>query len=99
MTKTIAITTPTGNVGSKLIPHLLQHAQKQDIEVVLLARKPYAVAHWASRGVRICAGHIEESEFLVSATRGVDALYWATPNSFAPGLTMREGYRLFAASA
>ena len=38
MTKTVAITTPTGNVGSKLIPHLLQYAQTHDIEVVLLAR-------------------------------------------------------------
>jgi uncharacterized protein YbjT (DUF2867 family) len=99
MTKTIAITTPTGNVGSKLVPQLLQHAQKDGIEVVLLARKPQAVAHWARSGVRVCAGHLEDPEFLVSATRGVDALYWATPNSFPRGLTMRGGYRLFAESA
>lgn len=99
MTKTIAITTPTGNVGSKLIPHLLQHAQKDDIEVVLLARKPEAVAHWARSGVRVHAGHLEDPDFLVRATRGVDALYWSTPNSFSPELTMRMGYRRFAESA
>ena len=99
MTKTVAITTPTGNVGSKLIPDLLQYAQKHDIQVVLLARKPHAVARWARSGVRVCAGHLEDPDFLVSATRGVDALYWCTPNSFSPELTMRGGYRSFAESA
>jgi len=96
--KTIAITTPTGNVGSKLTAYY-QHAQKHDIDVVVLARKPQAVGHWAQGGARVCVGRLEDRDFLVSATRGVDALFWATPNSFSPELTMRRGYRLFAESA
>lgn len=99
MTDTIAITTPTGNVGSKLAAELLGCAAERGIEVVLLARHAHSVAHWERAGVRICEGRIEEPEFLSSATRGVDALYWATPNSFAPDVTMRDGYRLFAQSA
>ena len=99
MTKTIAITTPTGNVGSKLIPLLLESAKKQALEVVLIARRPQAVAQWERSGVRVHAGHLEDAAFLTSATTGVDALFWATPNSFAPELTMRRGYRLFAESA
>lgn len=99
MTRTIAIATPTGNVGSKIIPLLLAAAREHDIDVVLLARKPRMVADWARPGVRIQAGHLEDPTFLIEATRGVDALFWATPNSFAPQLSMRAGYRRFAESA
>jgi uncharacterized protein YbjT (DUF2867 family) len=99
MTKTIAITTPTGNVGGKLVAHLLERAPAHDIKLLVLARRPQAVAHLVGTGVRVLGGHLEDPEFLVSATRGVDALYWATPNSFPPGLTMRQGYRRFAESA
>lgn len=98
MMKTIAITTPTGNVGKKLAAYY-RDVQKHGINVVVVTRKPQAVSHWAQAGVRICAGRLEDRDFLVNATRGVDALFWATPNSFAPELTMRQGYRLFAESA
>ena len=99
MTKTIAITTPTGNVGSKLVARLLRSAKEHEIQLVLLVRKAQTVAHFARDGVRVHAGHLEDPEFLVGATRGVDALFWATPNSFPPALTIREGYRRFARSA
>jgi uncharacterized protein YbjT (DUF2867 family) len=97
--KTIAISTPTGNVGSKLVALLREHARTHDLELVLLARKPEAIADAAGPRVRIECGRLEDPEFLVRATRGVDALYWATPNSFPPELTIRAGYRRFAESA
>ncbi len=99
MPKTIAITTPTGNVGSKLAGHLADRARRDELELILLARKPEAVKQWIGPGVRVCAGRIEDADFLVGATHGVDALYWATPNSFAPALSLRAGYRMFAESA
>lgn len=98
MPKTIAITTPTGNVGRKL-PAYYRDAQKLGLNLVVLARKPQSVSQWAEAGVRVCTGRLEDRDFLVEATRGVDALYWATPNSFPPDLTMRRGYRMFAESA
>jgi uncharacterized protein YbjT (DUF2867 family) len=99
MKKTIAVSTPTGNVGSKLVTHLLERVRAGGIELVLLARRPEAVAHVSGAGVRIAAGRLEDPDFLVSATRGVDALYWATPNSFPAEMTMRAGYRRFAEAA
>src|SRR3990172_1036835 len=98
MKKLIAITTPTGNVGRKL-PAYYRLAQMNDIDVVVLARKAQAVAPWAQGGARVHVGRLEDMEFLARATRGVNALYWATPNSFPPELTMRDGYRRFAESA
>ena len=96
--RTIAISTPTGNVGSKLTA-FYPYVQKNEIEVVVLARKAQAVSLWAQGGARVCEGRLEDRDFLASATRGVDALFWVTPNSFSRELTMRRGYRLFAESA
>ncbi len=98
MPKTIAITTPTGNVGRKL-PAYYPEVRKRGINVVVIARKPQMVSQWAEAGAKVVAGRLEDKNFLAEATRGVDALFWVTPNSFAPDITMREGYRLFAESA
>ena len=98
MPMTIAITTPTGNVASKLAAYYRQ-AQQHDIDVVVLARKAQAVSPWAQAGARVFAGRLEDRDYLVNATRGVDALFWVTPNSFPPGVTLRRGYRQFAESA
>ncbi|MEW6777752.1 MAG: NmrA family NAD(P)-binding protein [Bdellovibrionota bacterium] len=98
MPKTIAITTPTGNVGRKLAAYYPE-VRKRGIQVVVIARKPDAVKAWAEAGAKVFAGRQEDKNFLAEATRGVDTLFWVTPNSFAPELTMREGYRRFADSA
>ena len=47
MTTRIAISTPTGNVGSKVSEQLLSIAARHQLELVLLARKPEKVAHFA----------------------------------------------------
>jgi uncharacterized protein YbjT (DUF2867 family) len=98
MPMTIAITAPTGNVASKLGGYYRQ-AQAHDIEVVVLARKAQTVRAWAQAGARVFAGRLEDRDYLVNATRGVDALFWVTPNSFPPGVSLRRGYRQFAESA
>lgn len=98
MTRTIAITTPTGNVGRKLAAYY-RRAREHGVHVVVLARKPEALGALRGSGIEIAAGRLEDRDFLVEATRGVSALYWATPNSFAPELSMRAAYRQFAEAA
>ena len=44
MTTKIAISTPTGNIGSKVTEHLLRQAREQQLEIVLLTRKPLIMA-------------------------------------------------------
>lgn len=93
MTRTIAITTPAGNVGSKIAARLLSLASEHDLEVVLLARTPEHVADFVQQGARIEQGTLDDADHLVRATRGVDVLYLATPNGFAPEVPLRVGYR------
>lgn len=99
----IAIATPSGYIGSNVIERIAaaraSDPAHRDVELVLLARKPAKFATWTGSGVTVRGGLLDDPEFLIEATRGVSALYWATPNSFEPGLTLGEGYRRFAESA
>ena len=76
----IAITTPSGHVGSAVTDFLLDFGG--DIHVKLLARRPKNLENFVKRGAELCIGSQDDSNFLVSATRDVDALFWVTPPGF-----------------
>ena len=71
----IAVTTPTGQIGSKLANILLD--RKSD--VTLIARHPEKVKDLASRGAKVIAGEHSDPAVLEQAVRGADALFWLTP--------------------
>lgn len=77
----IVITTPTGHIGAELTRRLLDAGQ----HVTLLARNPEKVAWAADRGATVKAGNLDDSDFLVEATKGAQTLFWLTPpNPAAP---------------
>lgn len=77
----VAVNTPTGNIGRQLIGHLLDAGA----EVVLLTRSPEKLQSFAVRGATIRTGNLEDADFVVRATKGVDVLFWLTPpNMGAP---------------
>jgi uncharacterized protein YbjT (DUF2867 family) len=76
----IAVTTPTGHVGSAVTDFLLEFGG--DITVKLLGRRPDKLKDFVQRGAEISVGAQDDTEFLVNATRGVDALFWATPPGY-----------------
>ena len=76
----IAITTPTGHVGSTITDFLLEFGG--DIEVLLLGRRPDRLKEFVRRGAQTAIGSQDDADFLVKATRGVDALFWATPPGY-----------------
>ena len=71
----IAVTTPTGHIGSKLANILLD--RKSD--VTLIARHPEKVKDLASRGAKVIAGEHGDPAIVEQAVRGADALFWLTP--------------------
>ena len=71
----IAVTTPTGQIGSKLANILLD--RKSD--VTLIARHPEKVKHLTSRGAKVIAGEHSDPALLEQAVRRADALFWLTP--------------------
>lgn len=71
----IAITTPSGHVGSRVADLLLDAGA----DLRLLSRHPDKLTRLATRGAGVAEGNLEDEEYVVEATRGVDALFWVTP--------------------
>ena len=59
MTRKIAITTPTGKNGSALTKRLLDAAEENQLEIVLLARDPEKVLDFTERGARVEKGSLD----------------------------------------
>jgi uncharacterized protein YbjT (DUF2867 family) len=76
----IAVTTPTGHVGSAVVDLLLEFGG--DIRVILLGRRPEKLRAFIQRGAEMAIGAQDDADYLTRATRGVDALFWATPPGY-----------------
>jgi uncharacterized protein YbjT (DUF2867 family) len=75
---TIAITTPTGNIGRAMTEILIA----ADQQLVLLVRDASKVAAFADRGARIAEGDLADTAFVTEATRGAETLFWLTPPNY-----------------
>jgi uncharacterized protein YbjT (DUF2867 family) len=76
----IAVTTPTGHVGSAVADFLLDLGG--DIRVTLLGRRPDKLTNFVKRGADTVIGAQDDVDYLCRATKGVDALFWATPPGY-----------------
>jgi len=74
----VAVNTPTGNIGRGLSERLINAG----VELVLLVRNPGKVQHLADRGAVVHQGDLQDLEFVVKATEGVDVLFWLTPPNY-----------------
>jgi len=91
----IALTSPTGNIGRKLVQKLIA---SNEHDLVLLARNPEKLKEEKSRGASIVQGDLEDTDFLKRSTAGVDTLFLLIP----PKVTSddaRGRYRSVAKSA
>ncbi len=80
----IAITTPTGHIGSALVGRLLD-ADRTDLRLLLrdASRLPADVRD----RVETHEGDLQDAAYVREATAGADALFWLTPNVWtAPDL-------------
>ncbi len=75
----IVVTTPTGNIGSKLLPHLL--AANEPVRVI--ARDPTKVPADILRRVEVVQGSTDDPAVLDKAFAGAEGLFWVVPPSFA----------------
>ncbi len=89
----IAITTPTGNIGRELVRILQSDTEYQ---LTLLARDPSKLATETAAGATVQQGDLVDADFLVTATQGVDALFFLIPPDF--GAEDFRGYQNEVAS-
>ncbi|WIM92685.1 NAD(P)H-binding protein [Actinoplanes oblitus] len=76
---TIAVTTPTGNVGSRTVRLLAQAGARPRV----LLRDPTRLDPGLHDLVDIAHGDLRDPAFVHTATEGVDTLLWITPEDFS----------------
>jgi uncharacterized protein YbjT (DUF2867 family) len=74
----IVVTTPTGHIGSQLVPHLLAAGAP----VRVIARKPEKLAAEIQSRVEVVQGSTDEFNVLSQALRDADAFFWIVPPPF-----------------
>ena len=75
----LAITTPTGHIGSALVRRLLD-AGRTDLR--LLLRDASRLDADVREAVETREGVLQDAETVRAATEGVDALFWLSPNDW-----------------
>lgn len=91
----ITITTPSGNIGSKLADILLKNGEAQ---ITVLARTPGKAEHLAARGARVVAGDQLDPAALDKAVDGADVLFWLVGMDYSAA-NVRARYNQFADAA
>ncbi|MFZ1932607.1 MAG: NAD(P)H-binding protein [Thermoguttaceae bacterium] len=76
----IAVTTPTGHVGSAVADFLLDFGG--NVQVRLLARRADKLTDLIQRGAETVIGSQDDVDYLCRATQGVNTLFWATPPGY-----------------
>ncbi len=74
----IVVTTPTGNIGSQLIPHLL--AAGEPVRVIV--RDPAKLAPEVQGKIEVVQGSTDDESVLSRAFAGAESLFWLVPPSF-----------------
>ncbi len=75
MSATVVVTTPTGKIGSKLVPMLLERG----VTVRVIARDPNKLAPQIRERVEVIQGSSDDPQTLSSAFAGAAALFWCIP--------------------
>jgi uncharacterized protein YbjT (DUF2867 family) len=90
----IVVTTPTGQIGSKVLEHLLAAEQK----VRVIVRDPARLTPDAAERAEVTVGSHADPDVVEEAFAGADAVFWLRPPS-PGGANAVEGYRDFTRAA
>ena len=76
----IAVTTPTGQIGKRVVERLLE----ADAELVVLARDPAKLSADVRARADVRQGTLEDAAFVAGATAGADTLFLLIPPNYTP---------------
>ncbi|RYG35980.1 NAD-dependent epimerase/dehydratase family protein [bacterium] len=74
----IVVTTPTGNIGSRVVQLLIQAG----IRPTVLARKPERLSSAVIAASDVLQGDLTDQDFVLESTRDADALFWLIPSDY-----------------
>ena len=73
----IVVTTPTGNIGSKLVPLLLNAGES----VRVIARDPAKLSATFAKRVEVVQGSADDANVVNQAFAGAKSVFWVVPPS------------------
>ncbi len=91
----VVVTTPTGNVGSRVVRLLIQAG----VRPTLLARDPARLDPATSERADVVEADLGDAATVVRVTRGAGALLWVEPPTVDPGADPVAWYSLLGANA
>jgi uncharacterized protein YbjT (DUF2867 family) len=91
----IVVTTPAGNVGSRIARLLIQAG----LRPTLLARHPARLEVATSQHADVVEADLADTAAVARATREADALFWAQPQPDDPGADPVAWYSMLGANA
>jgi len=89
---TILITTPTGNIGRRVLHELLA----PEFSVRVIARDPARLPDEVQEQVEVVRGSTDDAAALRLALEGVEALFWCVPTESLQETDVRGHYERFA---
>ena len=91
----ILVTTPTGNIGRRVLVELLA----PEFSVRVISRDPSRLPEEIREQVEVVRGSTDETATLRRALDGVEALFWCVPSASLDTMNVREHYERFAHAA
>jgi uncharacterized protein YbjT (DUF2867 family) len=91
----VVVTTPTGNVGSRVVQLLIQAG----VRPTVLARRPARLSAATRERSDVLEVDLADAAAVVQATRGADALFWVNPTTFEPAADPVGWYAMLGANA
>src|SRR6266702_9001376 len=88
----ILITTPTGNIGRRVLVELLA----PEFSVRVISRDPSRLPEEIREQVEVVRGSTDETATLRRALDGVEALFWCVPTESLQETDVRSHYERFA---
>ncbi|HEY1812988.1 MAG TPA: NAD(P)H-binding protein [Kofleriaceae bacterium] len=74
----IVVTTPTGQIGSQLVPHLLAAGER----VRVIARDPTKLSRAVRDTVDVVVGNADDPAVIDRAFTGAESVFWVVPPNF-----------------
>ena len=89
----IVLTTPTGNIGSKVLKALIE---EPTISLTLIVRNPETIPKEIAEKCQIISGAIQDEGVLENALKDAHSLFWCTPPPDRTSQNIQLHYQLFA---
>lgn len=91
--QSIVLTTPTGNIGSKILKALIE---EPTVSLILIVRNSESIPKEIAEKCQIIIGAIQDEGVLEKALKHADTLFWCTPPPDRTSQNIQLHYQSFA---